>query len=80
MLNQMDAHIRKVDDVAPSGNPDPNDPNQDPVKKWIAEVKAAIKNLRQKLKRCPNNETKQEPLEAAIKRGEDALRRWGQEP
>jgi hypothetical protein len=45
---------------------------------WINEIKAAIKNLKQNLKRLPNNKTKREPIEQAIKRGEDFLKECGQ--
>jgi RHS repeat-associated protein len=58
LMEHLDEHIQKVMDKCPTGNPDPNDPDQDPVKKWIKEVKAAVKNLKQELKKLPKNKEK----------------------
>ncbi|MFY0565564.1 hypothetical protein ACN28E_17215 [Archangium lansingense] len=35
-----------------------------------------LKNLQQMLKRMPNNKSKRQVVEEAIKRGENALNRW----
>ena len=76
--DQMKGHIGKVNGVCPSGSPDPNDPNEDSVKGWIKEVKAAVKNLQKVLKKLPNNKSKREPVEKAIEEGNSALKQWGQ--
>jgi RHS repeat-associated protein len=77
LIDHLDNHIGKLEDLCDScgGSPDPNDPNNRDLKGWIKEVKAAIKNLQQKLKRFPNNAEKKRPVEEAIKRGEDALKK-----
>ncbi|AKJ01993.1 Hypothetical protein AA314_03619 [Archangium gephyra] len=43
---------------------------------WKKEIRAFLKNLQQLLKRMPNNKSKRQPVEEAIRRGEDALARW----
>jgi RHS repeat-associated protein len=77
LIDHLDNHIGKLEDLCDScgGSPDPNDPNNRDLKGWIKEVKAAIKNLQQKLKRFPNNAEKKRPVEEAIKRGEDVLKK-----
>jgi len=45
---------------------------------WIKEVKAAIKNLQQKVNRMPKNSSKRQPLIDAINRGNNALKQWGE--
>src|SRR5262249_49323424 len=76
LIKHLDLHIRKMTDTCPSGSPDPNDPKHDPVNGWKDEIKAAIKNLKQKLKRTPNNKAKRAPIEDAIKRGESTVDGW----
>lgn len=46
------------------------------VNHWKKEIRAFLKNLQQMLKRMPNNKIKRQPLEEAIRRGEEALARW----
>jgi hypothetical protein len=75
-IKRLDEHIQKVEDVCPSGNPDPNEPKHRDVNHWKKEIRAFLKNLQQWLKRMPNNKSKRQPVEEAIKRGEDALARW----
>ncbi|HEX8436515.1 hypothetical protein [Archangium sp.] len=76
-IKRLDEHIHKVESVCPSGSPDPNDPKHRDVKHWKKEIRAFLKNLRQMLKRMPNNKARRQPVEEALKRGEDALSRWG---
>lgn len=76
-IKRLDEHIQKVESVCPSGNPDPNEPKHRDVNHWKKEIRAFLKNLRQMLKRMPNNKARRQPVEDAIKRGEDALNRWG---
>lgn len=75
LIDQMNSHIDKVTSTCPSLSPDPNDPKEDPVKGWIDEIKASVRNLKQYLKKAPNNAAKREPIEAAIKKGEDFLKK-----
>ncbi|WP_147332827.1 hypothetical protein [Archangium gephyra] len=75
-IKRLDEHIHKVEDVCPSGNPDPNEPKHRDVNHWKKEIRAFLKNLQQLLKRMPNNKSKRQPVEEAIRRGEDALARW----
>jgi hypothetical protein len=75
-IKRLDEHIHKVESVCPSGNPDPNDPKHRDVNHWKKEIRAFLKNLQQMLKRMPNNKARRQPVEDAIKRGEDALNRW----
>ena len=77
LIDQLDGHIRKVMEVmGEATNMDPNDPNHDPVPGWLKEIAAAVKNLKDKLKRLPKNREKRRPAEDAIKRGEDFLNRF----
>jgi hypothetical protein len=78
LIKHMDKHIARVNSICPTGNPDPNDPGQDPIKGWIKEVKAAIKNLQQKVNRMPKNSSKRQRLMDAINRGNNALKQWGE--
>jgi len=75
LVKHLDIHIQSVMDACPGLSPDPNDPNQGPVKGWIKEIKAAIQNLKQQLKHTPKNKLKQKPLEDAIKKGEEFLKK-----
>lgn len=75
-IKRLDEHIHKVESVCPSGKPDPNDPKHRDVNHWKKEIRAFLKNLQQMLKRMPNNKIKRQPLEEAIRRGEEALARW----
>jgi hypothetical protein len=68
--------FQKVESVCPSGNPDPKEPKHRDVNHWKKEIRAFLKNLQQMLKRMPNNKAKRQPVEDAIRRGEDALTRW----
>jgi len=76
-IEHMDEHIQKVNNVCPSGSPDPEDPNQRPVNGWKKEIRAAVDNLKKILKKMPNNKAKRQPVEEAIGRGESALEKWG---
>lgn len=74
LIDHLDAHIQKIQNLVDcSGPPDPNDPNWDPYNGWKKEIRAAIKNLKQKVKRI-NNKNKSKPLEDAIQRGEEVLK------
>jgi uncharacterized protein YaaR (DUF327 family) len=75
-IKRLDEHIHKVESACPSGNPDPNEPKHRDVNHWKKEIRAFLKNLQQMLKRMPNNKAKRQPVEEAIRRGEDALNRW----
>jgi hypothetical protein len=82
LIEHMDKHIAKVDACANSpGDPDdPNDPNKRDVHKWKEEIKTAITNIEKMMKRMPKNKAKREAAENAMKRGQDALNRWGTGP
>lgn len=75
-IKRLDEHIHKVESVCPSGTPDPNDPRHRDVNHWKKEIRAFLKNLQQLLKRMPNNKARRQPVEEAIRRGDDALNRW----
>ena len=76
-IKRLDEHIHKVESVCPSGNPDPRDPKHENVNHWKTEIRAFVKNLKQILKRMPNNKIKRRSVEEAIRRGDNALERWG---
>lgn len=65
--------IQYVLDTCPGLSPDPKDPKDGPVKGWIKEIKAAVKNLKQQLKYTSKNKLKRKPLEDAIKKGDEFL-------
>ncbi len=80
-IRHMDEHISLVLDASPTENPDPNDPNNRKYRDLNhrkGEIKGAIKNLQKILKRLPKNRLKRAPVEEAIKRGQEALRQWGE--
>ena len=74
LIGHLNDHIQKVIDACPGLSPDPNNPDNDPVKGWLKEIKAAIENLKKQLKNTPKNKSKQKPLEDAIKKGEEFLK------
>ena len=74
-IDHLDEHIAKIETACPGLSPDPNDPNHDPVQHWLKEIRAAVKNLKQYLKKMPKNKLKKDPIEKAIQRGEEFLKR-----
>ena len=74
LIDRIDEHIGKLAGATSGGFPDPNDPNRN---HWKKEIKAFLHGARQKLKNLPNNKLKREPWENAIKRGEEALKQYG---
>jgi len=76
LIDVIDKHIKGVQRMCDTagGAPDPNDPNNWDHDKYLNEIKTAIKNLKQILKKLPNNKTKREPVEKAIKNAEEFIK------
>ena len=70
LIAHLDRHIQNVLEACPGLSPSPNNPEHDPVRKWITEIKTAIANLRRRCRHAPRNGQKRKPIEDAIKRGE----------
>jgi RHS repeat-associated protein len=75
LIDHMNDHISAAMSTCPGLSPDPKDPKHDPFKHWMDEIKAAVKNLKQYLKKLPNNAAKRKPVEDAIKQGEEFLKK-----
>lgn len=75
LIKHLDRHIERLGGVSfgPGGEPDPEDPDKDYVNGWKKEIRAAVNNLKQILKRMPNNKLKRTPIEEAIRRGEASV-------
>lgn len=77
LVNHVDKRIGKLETLVGGGTPDPNDPNERYRKGWLKELRAAVKNLHQVLKRLPNNKLRRGPAEQAIQRAESAIQKYG---
>jgi hypothetical protein len=75
-IDQMDDHIRKIDEAdsncAAGGSPDPNDPNKDPREKHRRDLEGWIKKLEKATNRL-KNKAKREIVEKAIEHARDRI-------
>lgn len=77
LIDHLNEHIGKIESTCGpcGGNYDPRDPKDRDYRGWLKEVKAAVKNLKSVLKKMPNNKEKRKPVEDAIKKGEEFIRK-----
>lgn len=65
LIVHLDRHIQKVLDACPGLAPALNDPQHEPVKKWLVEFRTALANLRRHKRNAPKNKARRKPVKPA---------------